>query len=73
MARGTFKVATGLLHHPLERPLFAVLASFVWFANVYFWRPISDCSRLNIFEIHPAVWAISGPILVRQHKTDHVR
>ena len=66
MARRVYKQALGLWHHPLERPLFAIAASITWWQQIYFWRPITDCSRLDIFAVPTAAWAITIPVLVRR-------
>jgi len=64
LARNAVKKALGLYEHPLDRPLFAAIASVVWGVNVFYWRPISDCQAWNPLNITPFVWAISGTIIV---------
>lgn len=65
MARRSFKQAFGLWHHPLERPLFAIAASFTWAQQIYFWRPITNCSAWSPFAVNNLVWFVTGPVLVR--------
>jgi len=64
MARRAYKAALGLLQHPLERPLYATAAWIVWFATLYYWRPISNCEKWNPFAIPNAIWAVSLPVIV---------
>jgi len=49
-ARNKYKQIVGLVDHPLERPLFAAIAPVIWFINVQFWKPISNCERWNPLE-----------------------
>jgi len=63
MAREAYKKAIGLWQHPLERPLYAVFATLVWFIFVHFWKPITDCSTWDPFSISLPVWAVSGTII----------
>jgi len=62
-ARKIVKQALGLWDHPIERPLFAAIATVVWGANLYFWRPITDCSRWNPLDTSLGTWLFSGTLL----------
>jgi protein-S-isoprenylcysteine O-methyltransferase Ste14 len=63
-ARKAYKQAIGLWNHPLERPLFATIATIMWGINVIFWKPISDCSRWNPLTVPPQIWAASGTVIL---------
>jgi len=63
LARNAVKKLLGLYEHPLDRPLFAAIASIIWGVNVVLWRPISDCNRWDPFAVTPAVWGISATII----------
>jgi len=45
LSRKFYKEAVGLADHPLERPLFAAIAPVIWFINIQFWKPVSNCER----------------------------
>jgi len=62
-ARKTVKVALGLWDHPVERPLFAAIATIVWGINVWFWKPITDCERYDITTVPLWRWGISGTVI----------
>jgi len=64
MARKKFKELLGLWQHPAERPIFAISATTLWFVTLYFWRPITYCSRWDPFTVPLWIWAISGTIIV---------
>jgi len=64
MARNAYKKAVGLYDHPLERPIFATCAFLIWFANIYFWKPISDCSSWSPFTISPIFLVLFGVVFV---------
>jgi protein-S-isoprenylcysteine O-methyltransferase Ste14 len=64
LARKAYKVAVGLWESPLERPLFAVIATIMWGLNVVLWRPITDCVRWNPLTVPLHIWAISGTIIL---------
>lgn len=63
LARQAYKKAVGLVDHPLERPLFAAIATIVWGINVIFWKPITDCERWDPLEVPLTTWAISGTLM----------
>jgi len=63
MARNVYKQALGIWEHPIERPLFATIATIMWGVNVHFWRPITDCVRWDPLQVAPGVWAVSGLII----------
>lgn len=63
-ARKAYKVALNLLGHPIERPLFAIIATIVWGINVLFWKPISDCDRFELGSRPTWAWTISGLVFV---------
>jgi len=63
MARKAFKTALGLWQHPLERPLYATLSWIAWGAQIWFWRPITNCVKWNPLAVSPAIWAVSGTVL----------
>jgi len=63
MARKSFKVLLGLWESPIERPIFALCATVLWFLTLLLWRPISNCRRFSVFEVSPAVWAVSGTVI----------
>jgi len=62
LARNKYKELVGLVDHPLERPLFAAVAPIVWFINIHFWRPISNCDRWDPLSTSLPVAVISGII-----------
>jgi len=63
MARKKFKEIVGLWQHPAERPIFAISAVSMWFVTLYFWRPISDCTRWDPFAVPLWMWAVSVPVI----------
>jgi len=63
LARDFYKKAVGLYEHPLERPLFAAIATVTWGLNVYFWRPITDCERWDPLEVPISIWFLSGTLI----------
>ena len=63
LARTATKKALGLLDHPVERPLFAAVATVAWFVQVHTWKPITDCSRWDPAAVSSTAWAISGTII----------
>jgi len=63
MARKAFKQALGIWEHPIERPFFATVATIAWGINVYYWRPITDCSRWDPLAVSPALWAAPAVII----------
>jgi len=58
LARKVVKQALGLWEHPVERPLFAAIATVMWALNVIYWKPITDCVRWDPFEVPLWSWAI---------------
>jgi len=62
-ARHSYKRLVGLVDHPLERPLFAAIASVVWGINVHFWKPITDCERWYPLEVPLTTWLLSGTLI----------
>ena len=64
LARTKVKKALGIDEHPIERPLFAAIATVVWFINVYTWQPISNCSKFDVLRVPSLQWLVSGPILL---------
>ena len=64
LARTKVKKALGIDEHPIERPLFAAIATVVWFINVYTWQPISNCSKFDVFRVSSLQWLAIGPILL---------
>lgn len=63
LARKAYKEAVGLWQHPIERPLFAIIATIFWGLNVFYWKPISDCGRFEPTELPAWAWTISGLVL----------
>jgi len=63
-ARKVWKQATGLWEHPLERPLFAAIATIAWGINVYYWKPITDCTRWDPLQVPVWRWAVQGTIIL---------
>lgn len=65
MARKAFKQALGIWQHPIERPVFAISATVLWFVTIHFWRPISDCAsqKWDPLNTSTAVWAVSGLVI----------
>jgi len=63
LARRFTKEALGLWHHPLERPLFGTLACCSLPIFTHFWRPISNCSKLDLFTTNPVILAISFAVI----------
>jgi protein-S-isoprenylcysteine O-methyltransferase Ste14 len=62
IARPSFKRAIGLLHHPMDRPMFAILSIFTFVTLLYFWEPLSDCSRWSPLSTHPFIMFSSGTV-----------
>jgi len=62
-ARKVFKQTLGLWEHPLERPLFAAVATIDWGLNVVYWKPITDCSRYDPLEVSLVSWAVRAVII----------
>jgi len=60
LARESVKKALGLWNHPLDRPIFAFIASNAWFTTVHFWKPIDTCNRFDIFKLDS--WAIGTAV-----------
>jgi len=62
LARKVVKQVLGLWEHPLDRPVFAAIASVAWLSNVHFWKPISNCESdyFDVFSINPIWAAIAG-------------
>eukprot|EP01063_Lacrimia_lanifica_P029001 TRINITY_DN434_c1_g4_i1.p1 TRINITY_DN434_c1_g4~~TRINITY_DN434_c1_g4_i1.p1 ORF type:complete len:294 (+),score=125.76 TRINITY_DN434_c1_g4_i1:71-952(+) len=50
--------------HPIDRPGFAIVAPVMWFLTMYKWVPVSDCARFDPLAVSPAVWAVSGSVIV---------
>jgi len=63
LARDVYKKALGIFEHPIERPLFAAIATIAWGINVVFWKPISDCERWYPLETPILTWIFSGTII----------
>jgi protein-S-isoprenylcysteine O-methyltransferase Ste14 len=63
MARKKFKVAVGLWQRPIERPLFATASWIMWFVQIWFWRPITDCVKWNPLNVSAGIWAVSATVL----------
>jgi len=59
-ARDAYKKAVGLYESPVERPLFAALATVIWGINVHYWKPITDCERWYPLEVPVTTWIFSG-------------
>ena len=64
LARTVTKKALGLEGHPVERPLYAAIATIVWFVQVYMWKPITDCVSWDVLATPPLYWAISGMLML---------
>ena len=64
LARTATKKFLGLVEHPIERPLFATVATITWFLQVYTWQPITDCSRWDVISTPTIFWAISGFVML---------
>ena len=64
LARTKVKQILGIYEHPIERPLFAAIATVVWFLNVHNWKPISNCAKFDLFNIPPFQWVFVVPILL---------
>jgi len=62
LARNKCKEALGLVEHPIERPLYAAIAPVVWFINIHFWAPISNCERWDPLETSIPFALVSGII-----------
>jgi hypothetical protein len=63
LARSKVKKALGIDEHPIERPLFAAVATIVWFLNIHNWIPISNCYKFDILKVSSLHWLAIGPIL----------
>jgi len=63
LARTFYKKAVGLVEHPIERPLFAAIATIAWGVNVLLWKPITDCERWYPLELPLSRWFVHGPII----------
>jgi len=59
-ARDAYKKTVGLYESPLERPLFAAIATIIWGLNVHLWKPITDCERWYPLETPLNTWILSG-------------
>ena len=44
-------MAVGLWQHPLERPLFAVIAPIAWLITLLFWKPVTNCETFSVFDL----------------------
>jgi len=64
LARSKVKKALGIDEHPIERPLFAAVATIVWFLNIHNWIPISNCYKFDILKVSSLHWLGIGPILL---------
>jgi protein-S-isoprenylcysteine O-methyltransferase Ste14 len=62
LARQKYKKLVGLEDHPLERPLFAAVAPIVWFTNIHFWKPISNCERWDPLQTSLPFALLSGVV-----------
>jgi len=62
LSRIKYKEVVGLIDHPLERPLFAAIAPVVWFINIHFWHPVSNCERWDPLETSLPFAFLSGVI-----------
>jgi len=62
-ARKVVKTALGLWEHPVERPLFATIAVFVWGLNVLLWRPISNCSKWDPLSLGLKEWSLPALLI----------
>lgn len=51
LAREAVKKALGLWESPLERPIFAAIASVMWLLNSLNWQPISNCAS-EFFDVY---------------------
>jgi len=63
MARTAFKKAIGTYEHPIDRPIFATASWVVWFAQIHFWKPITDCQAWNPLTVSRNIWLVSGTII----------
>jgi len=63
LSRRVVKQALGLYNHQLDRPLFGTIACLCLPTFIHFWRPISNCSKLDIFAVNPVVLVFSGTII----------
>jgi len=63
LARKAVKTALGLWEHPLERPLFAAIATIVWGTTLFLWKPITDCSKWDPLNVPLHIWAVSGTLV----------
>lgn len=63
LARRVVKQALGLWEHPLDRPLFGVVACLGITTWTLLWRPIDNCSSFDAFAVSSLQWAIAVPIL----------
>jgi protein-S-isoprenylcysteine O-methyltransferase Ste14 len=59
-SRRVWKQAVGLWGSPLDRPIFAAVAPVAWFISLYKWKPVTDCSRFDVFTVPTYTWAVSG-------------
>jgi len=63
LSRRVVKQALGLWNHPIDRPLFGMVACCSISMWTHFWRPLTNCSKFNIFAVHPMILMISVPVI----------
>lgn len=59
LARKRVKVALGLWATPLDRPVFAFIASNMWPLTLHTWRPITNCAKFNVLSLSSLAVAVS--------------
>jgi len=53
LARTATKKLVGLLGHPLDRPIFAAIASTAWGLSVFLWKPIDTVNKFDVLSLQP--------------------
>jgi len=48
LARQKVKKILGLWESPLDRPIFAVIAPFCWLLTLVYWKPVTNCAKLDL-------------------------
>lgn len=63
LSRRVVKQALGLWGHPLDRPLFGVLACLSISIWTHFWRPVSNCAATDFLKTPLWLLAASGAVI----------
>lgn len=63
LSRRVVKQALGLWNHPIDRPLFGIVACVGISIWTHFWRPITTCGHFDVLTVNPVILVISGVVI----------